>query len=642
MTYLGVLFVVGKLPPKHGCGRLSPSVSKQRDTLDHTYMKLLKVMVEMAPVNAADTLSSYARQEFSSEASQHIFPITLHHLRLLVLFQRDIDADIKYDKCIWCKPGQAKKKKHALVDCPTARPLPTDRTLLSDEAFNAGQQDAAVAYIHYAQLRHHPRANGATAFMAGLPLAQMGTYVVPVPAAPTALPTLPPVVNTYTPSSVVPPPPAALSGPLPSIVQLAPTAMPPPASITRTACATNIGAADETVSATLAADMQSLTITNANTALDALPSSEASGVGSQADQDVGQIVVNRQSTTFGPTPTASVVPSVNLQDSAAINFTEAAPSCPAPAASGHVASNPVSVNGDLRKRLSNLKGRAKYPLRHSLRTGPAKGQVVTNYFIMTFDPKTIFYKYHLIGIPVSESRAGKKRYMETIIQNVPFLNTNRTLFATDNAATIISWVNLHQYATGVRVATGDPVTGVGGAWRLLDIVDRNTTTRLTLQYSGQVDIAGLQSYANTTHPNTATYDPSPAETALNTIIATCITSNNTLHLNNHNFYVRDAFRDLRTSENNAIAPLRSLRGYSYRVHATMGNVLLNVSPANSAFWRPLLVNEVSATWLRTFRWRCRRCEASTQECQGLHQLRSQQQGSEVQAQEMWRRQLHSG
>ncbi|KAH6883189.1 Piwi domain-containing protein [Alternaria rosae] len=177
---------------------------------------------------------------------------------------------------------------------------------------------------------------------------------------------------------------------------------------------------------------------------------------------------------------------------------------------------------------------------------------------MTFDPKTIFYEYHLIGIPASESRAGKKRYTETIIQNVPFLNTNRTLFATDNAATIISWINLHQYATGVRVATGDPVTGVGGAWRLLDIVDRNTTTRLTLQYSGQVDIAGLQSYANTTHPNTATYDPSPAETALNTIIATCITSNNTLHLNNHKFYVRDAFRDLRTSENNAIAPLRPL------------------------------------------------------------------------------------
>ena len=75
----------------------------------------------------------------------------------------------------------------------------------------------------------------------------------------------------------------------------------------------------------------------------------------------------------------------------------------------------------------------------------------------------------------------------------------------------------------------------------------------------------------------------------------CISSNNTLHLNNHKFYVRDAYFDLirmQPNKNQAIAPLRALRGYSYRVHPAMGNILLNVSPANSAFWRPLLVSEI--------------------------------------------------
>ncbi|KAI1521265.1 repeatdomain containing protein, partial [Pyrenophora tritici-repentis] len=65
-----------------------------------------------------------------------------------------------------------------------------------------------------------------------------------------------------------------------------------------------------------------------------------------------------------------------------------------------------------------------------------------------------------------------------------------------------------------------------------------------------------------------------------------------LHLNNHKFYVRDSFQDLRTREQHAIAPLRSMRGYSYRIHPTIGKVLLNISPANSAFWRPFLVHEV--------------------------------------------------
>jgi hypothetical protein len=80
----------------------------------------------------------------------------------------------------------------------------------------------------------------------------------------------------------------------------------------------------------------------------------------------------------------------------------------------------------------------------------------------------------------------------------------------------------------------------------------------------------------------AAYDPHPTEYALNTIMKKCIDGRNTLHLNNHRFYVRDAYFDLDAS--NAFV-LRAMRGYTYRVKPSMGKILLNVSPAMSAFWR---------------------------------------------------------
>ncbi|KAI4615118.1 hypothetical protein J4E83_006842 [Alternaria metachromatica] len=286
------------------------------------------------------------------------------------------------------------------------------------------------------------------------------------------------------------------------------------------------------------------------------------------------------------------IPRASLQDAPAINFQETSTPNSAPSPSTSRGGRIVPVNPGLSETLSNLKGASKYPLRTSLRTKPERGEVITNSFQMRINEKAVFAEYRILGIPVSESRAGKKRYMETAIQNVPFLNNNRRNFATDNADTIISWVNLHQYA-GAHVMIGHPTTAVGAIYRLVDIVDRNTTAQLSLEYKRRIDFADLRSYANTSHADPSNYDPSAEEYALNTIMSKCIVHDNTtLHLNNHKFYVRNAFRDLVTSGQGAIAPLRSLRGYSYRVHATMGNILLNISPANSAFWRPLMVSEV--------------------------------------------------
>ncbi|KAF1849346.1 Piwi-domain-containing protein [Cucurbitaria berberidis CBS 394.84] len=196
-------------------------------------------------------------------------------------------------------------------------------------------------------------------------------------------------------------------------------------------------------------------------------------------------------------PLAAAVPLTTLLDAPAISFAELQRSAPTPHASTYTAGNTVAVNPGLASKLSSYEGNLKYPVRTGLRAMTNKNEVLANYFKVSIDPKTVFYEYQILNIPESESRAGRKRYMATAVQAVPFLRNNQNNFATDNIGTIISW-----------------------------------------------------------------------------------------------FYVRDSFFDLRTNERNAIAPLRAMRGYSYRVKPTIGNILLNVSPANSAFWRPLLVSEV--------------------------------------------------
>lgn len=123
----------------------------------------------------------------------------------------------------------------------------------------------------------------------------------------------------------------------------------------------------------------------------------------------------------------------------------------------------------------------------------------------------------------------------------------------------------------------------------MDVVDGTITSSLNFQYLREVDIAGLRAYADTAHHAPAAYDSSPAEHALNTIMKKCISGNNVLHLNDYKFYLRDAFSPLSCG---TVDALRAFRGYSYRVKPSMGSILLNISPAMSAFWRPVLVSQI--------------------------------------------------
>jgi hypothetical protein len=493
-------------------------------------------------------------------------------------FARRIDVDFKHSKCIWCKAGgtKTKKKNHSLMNCPTTKPAENDQTSLSNEIFNAGKEGAAIAYIHQKQLSVYPRDDNATTFSTGLSRPHASNYTVSVKTAPA--------------------PPSAPSGL--SFTPIIPVPSPqPPASSATQGVSSSIPSTSIDQSSSGFASSSVVPTTGSTPAATAPISVIENHILPNMLSDQPHTEVATQSSAFGLNAVASVasaVPTTNLQDAPVVNFGELTRYNRAPGSSAYANGNSDLVDtGELNGELERLKDTAlQYPIRQSLRERPKKGEVLTNYFKISIDPQTTFYEYQVLGIPDSESRAGKKRYMDTAIRNVPFLYSNRDVFATDNVNTIVAWVNLHQHIPGVRVQSGDLMTDVGSTWALLDIVDRDTTVPLGFQYLRPVDIFGLQQYSNTTRPDPFNHDPHPAENALNIIMTRCFASSNTLQLNNHKFYVRNAYFDLKTNEGNAVAPLRALRGYSYRVHSTLGNILLNVSPANSAFWRPLLVSQI--------------------------------------------------
>jgi hypothetical protein len=137
-------------------------------------------------------------------------------------FARRIDVDFKHSKCIWRKAGGTKTKKnnHSLMDCPTTKPAENDQTSLSNEIFNAGEGDAAIAYIHQKQLSMYPRDDNATTFSTGFPRSQMPNCTVSVkttPAPPSASsgPSSTPITPVPSPK---PPGGPAIQGMLSSVV----------------------------------------------------------------------------------------------------------------------------------------------------------------------------------------------------------------------------------------------------------------------------------------------------------------------------------------------------------------------------------------------------------------------------------------
>jgi hypothetical protein len=285
-----------------------------------------------------------------------------------------------------------------------------------------------------------------------------------------------------------------------------------------------------------------------------------------------------------------VVPSVPLQDSPDIVRDIPDRSVQPPPKNSYTAGNPSNSGKGVVSQLKPLRNTMDYPIRDSLRinegTNQGKG-VITNHFEVVVDHSVKFYRYCITGISESERRSTRRRYIETAIQNVPFLRNNRNHFATDNIDTIISWKDLHSLAPGPKIgAYNANIRDSADEWRLIDVIDRNVTSYLNLRLVDTVDFAEFQRYISSSHNNPAAYNPEPTRRALHIIISKCIHNpGNIFHLNANRFFVTHAFNDL-WAWGDQVSTFRAIRGYEYKIKPGMGKILLNVNPVTSAFWYP--------------------------------------------------------
>ncbi|KAF2643954.1 Piwi-domain-containing protein [Massarina eburnea CBS 473.64] len=293
--------------------------------------------------------------------------------------------------------------------------------------------------------------------------------------------------------------------------------------------------------------------------------------------------------TGQPLP-ALAVPIINLRPETIPNFIEASIPSNAPTSDGRPYGGAIYTpnENEIKNRIAKIKkdlesagDESPQPLfREEFRRKENNDQVVVNCFEVVFDSNVKFYEYEIVGVPVGENRAGKRLYMETIVEGVPFLRNNRGIFANDQVNTIVAWKNLHDIATGPKIANGDPLTGYDAEWRLVDIRDGTHTANINLRYLREVDVSGLRRYVNSASSNPGWYNPEPTLNALNTIITKCFDSTTNFFLNKHKFFIKTGYHDLSLA-------LRLMRGYAYRFKPGMGKILLEVNTVTSAFWRPL-------------------------------------------------------
>lgn len=142
-----------------------------------------------------------------------------------------------------------------------------------------------------------------------------------------------------------------------------------------------------------------------------------------------------------------------------------------------------------------------YPLRMAFRKDKTF-EVAANHFEVTFDPETRFCECQVIGISFTERRAGKKRFMGTVIDQIQSSKTNQNSFATDSIDRIASWKPLF------KLAPDQPTD-----W--IKVRDGTRITDSKITYRGCVDTEGFCDYINSKHATG--FDPEPTKNALNII-----------------------------------------------------------------------------------------------------------------------------
>jgi len=430
-------------------------------------------------------------------------------------FLKRIDDDIMYERCIWCKPGQVKKKKHALIDCPTARPSPADLTKLSHDIFNdqdSNQQDFAVAYIHHRQLDYHPRPDGATTFMAGRLRAQMPPAVVPVAAAtpvapPAPVPAVfvpPSAVHTHQPTSVAQPPPAVLPV--------------PPTSFA----------------------------TSAYSPLPIVPQPTASSATQQAPTGMAATPIGQISSGLA---NVSLPPASGSMTSVPVEVTEAPVSRKMVPDRQRPVGRDIARDGTTFGSSENTVQRLQKLLRNNATAHFAPRQefaesthtVYTNHYAIGIASQTILYEYKILPSMPGKNKRKIRAIIEAAIKDTDFLQSNQQNFATDYFDTIIAWKSLHtSIGAGYPKLSGDGTAG--SEWKLNNFVESGTLLPLRFRFEGVVDTQPLLLYKSI-DPDYANADIQSIIRALNILIFKCFDESQayqTMQSGANKFYLKDA------------------------------------------------------------------------------------------------------
>jgi eukaryotic translation initiation factor 2C len=225
---------------------------------------------------------------------------------------------------------------------------------------------------------------------------------------------------------------------------------------------------------------------------------------------------------------------------------------------------------------------AKFPMRKQF--AKSTGQVLTNYFEVSWNKDTKFFVYEIIDIPAGNKRKTKA-VLKTAIQAWDFLLNNQAHFATDDLKFIVAWTDLHTGIQCPRKST--PPNEV--VWTPIPIADGDRRIQLNFKYHGEMNLDRLQHYVNpSSKPNDSAlpdFNFNLLLAYLNTVIAKNLTDE-VFSTSSHKFFFKNGYETLGRSKSLCI-----MRGYNYTISPAMEKVLLNVNAATSAFHCPITVAE---------------------------------------------------
>jgi eukaryotic translation initiation factor 2C len=222
-----------------------------------------------------------------------------------------------------------------------------------------------------------------------------------------------------------------------------------------------------------------------------------------------------------------------------------------------------------------------YPARTEFAQYKDRVTVLTNHFQLLSKSSVKIYEFK---IPELEGKGKRKAraIMKSIINNFPELYANRTQLATDYFTTIVSWVDLRPLMPN---ASRSSLPNTPEQYRLLTFQDGPTT----LRYERTVDMGRLFDYAKIDPNVPASTNIKPMIDVFNMIISKCAEESAvaTVPGGANKFYRKDAHVSFDSTNS-----LCMHRGYSYTVKAGAGVVLLNVNTLTSAFWCPVMLDQV--------------------------------------------------